>query len=89
MKKILFLKKNFPPRINHRLEDIKKLVDVANNYGYLLSDSDAEELWKDYSSRYNREWVDIYPSIETVWSIIRERTIEEGTHDDQSEFKFQ
>lgn len=88
MKKILFLKKNFPTQINQRFKDIKKLVDVANHYDYLLSDSDAEELWKDYSSRYNREWVDIYPSIETVWSIIREKTIEEGTHNDQVEFKF-
>lgn len=89
MKKHLFLKKKLSFKNQPRFEDIKKLVDIAEHFGYLLSDSDAEELWKDYSSRYNREWVDIYSSIETVWSIIRERTFEEGAHNDQSEFKFQ
>lgn len=88
MKKILSLKKNFPPRINHQMNDIQKLVDIASDYGYALSHSDAEELWEDYSSRYNQEWVPVYPNPEVVWSIIRDRTIEEGLDDAQQKFPF-
>ena len=66
LKRLVFFSRN-KDNLHEYTEDIKRIQSLAQEKGYLLSVTDAQKAWEEYSDMYAAGWLYLPEDDESVW----------------------